>query len=209
MNVLKKLDSLPYFRLSHLEAFLPDIKKSSIYQQISRWKRQKKIIVLKKGYYVTQTFVDRHRDKPEYIIYLANILRYPSYVSGPYVLQQYDVLTDITLPVTSMTTKSSRSYASRSSLGDFVYNSIKPVLYKGFKRKTFDTEPIYIATKSKALFDYLYIKYNKTTLTPARILERERLNLGNFTRSELTEFHSYCRVSGLKHLVELAEHIKS
>ncbi len=194
--MLKKLGSLailPYFRISHVEMLLPHLKKQSLYQQMSRWIRQGKVVQLKNGYYVMKEYADKNKSQDAYIYYVANMLRQPSYVTGVTVLRQYDILTELTYPITSVTTKSTRTYTN--VLGDFVYSSVAPLLYTGYERRLFREEPIYVATKAKALFDYLYSKYSTLRVTAEEIKERERLNLENVTRREQQEFARYCGLS--------------
>jgi len=200
-KTLIKLAKLPYFRTSHLEALLPHLKMASLYQKISRWLKKGEIIALKKGYYVTKEYKEKNIADPNYLFYLANILRYPSYVSSSYILQKYDILTEITYPITSITTKTTRKYAN--PLGSFIYYSITPKLYKGYKRQLFKNEPVYAASLAKALFDYLYIKYSRRKIKAAEIISRERLNLENFKKNDLKEFKEYCRVINNKNLLEL------
>jgi len=200
-KILVKLTKLPYFRTSHLEAFLPYLKKTSLYQKISRWLKKGEIIELKKGYYVTKEYKEKNISDPNYLFYLANILRYPSYVSSAYILQKYDIPTEITYPITSVTTKTTRIYAN--SLGNFIYYSISPKLYKGYNRQLFKTEPIYVASLAKALFDYLYFKYAKRKIKADEIILRERLNLENFKKNDIKEFKKYCRLANKKKLLEL------
>lgn len=201
-KTLIKLVKLPYFRTSHLEALLPYLKKPSLYQKISRWLKKGEIIELKKGYYVTKEYKEKNISDSNYLFYLANILRYPSYVSGTYILHRYDILTENTFPITSITTKTTRIYAN--SLGNFIYYSISPKLYKGYNRLSFKTEPIYVASLAKAFFDYLYLKYAKRNIKAEEIISRERLNLENFKKNDIKEFKEYCRLANKKILLELS-----
>ncbi len=200
-KTLSKLSKLSYFRTSHLEALLPHLKKPSLYQKISRWLSKGEIIELKKGYYITKDYKEKNISDSSYLFYLANILRYPSYVSGSYILNKYDILTEITYPITSITTKTTRKYTN--SLGNFIYYSISPKLYKGYSRLFFKTEPIYVASLAKALFDYLYLKYAKRKVKADEIILIERLNLENFKKNDIKEFKEYCRLSNKKILLEL------
>lgn len=190
LKELAPLGSLPYFRMSHAEMLLPHLKKRSLYQQMSRWLRAGKIVQLKKGTYVMRDYVDKHRIEDAYRYYVANALRQPSYVTGATVLQRHDMLTELTYPITSVTTKSTRTYSN--TLGEFVYSSVTPVLYTGYERRLYGEEPIYVATKAKALFDYLYSKYSTLNMSAEAIRARERLNLEHVTRSEQREFARYC-----------------
>lgn len=198
---LKELSKLPYFRISHFKSFLPYLKKPSLYQKISRSLKKGNIIKLKKGFYTTKEYGELHSSDLNYFYYLANILCYPSYVSGAYVLQNYNILTDITYPITSITTKTSRKYYNK--LGDFIYYSISPKLYTGYKRLLYEDEPIYVASVAKALFDYLYLKYFITKLGPEKIISRERLNLESFSKKDIKEFEKYCKLSNKKILIKL------
>ena len=200
-KTLEKLIKLPYFRTSHLEALLPHLKKPSLYQKISRWLKGGEIIELKNGYYVTKAYKEKNITDPNYPFYLANILRYPSYVSSSYILDKYNILTEVTYPITSITTKTTRTYINK--LGNFIYYSISPKLYKGYERQLFKNEPIYVASLAKALFDYLYIKYTRRKIKAEEIIDRERLNLENFKKSDIKEFREYCRLANNKVLLEL------
>ncbi|MFH1192555.1 MAG: hypothetical protein V1655_03715 [bacterium] len=199
---LIKLTKLPYFRTSHIEAFSPYLKKTSIYQKLTRLIKKGGIIKLKNGFYTTKEYKEKHISEMEYFYYLANILRYPSYVSGAYVLQSRGILTEITYPITSITTKSTHRYSNE--LGEFIYYSISEKLYTGYERLMYKNEPVYVATISKALFDYVYIKYFKIKITASQILEKERLNLENFTENDIAEFKKYCELSGNKILIDLS-----
>ena len=201
-KIFEQLANIPYFRISHLEVFLPNIKRTSLYRAVTRWTKKGIIIKLKKGYYVTKEYADKHRMEKEYWYYLGNILRYPSYVSGVYVLQHYNILTKVTYPITSITTKSTRAYSNL--LGDFIYYSITPSLYTGCERLFYYNEPIYVATKAKALFDYLYMRYGKSKVTREQITAKERLNLENFTPAQKKEFKNYCGMSQKKALQMLS-----
>ncbi len=200
--MLTKLSKLPYFKTSNVEAFLPHLKKSSIYRKITRWHKKGLIIRLKKGFYVVKEYEKEHGTDVNYLCYLANILRYPSYVSSTFILQNKGVLTSATFPITSITAKTTRRYYNE--IGNFFYYSISPELYIGYERSLYNNEPIYVATLAKALFDHLYIKYFKTKINPEAIMERERLNLEMFDKKDVMEFRRYCKLSKSKMLIEIA-----
>ncbi|MDA2922432.1 hypothetical protein MYX07_04170 [Patescibacteria group bacterium AH-259-L07] len=200
-NTLSMLTNLPYFKTSNIKALLPLLKTESIYRKLNRWHKKGVIIRLKKGFYVSKEYHKKHGTDLHYLYYLANVLRYPSYVSSTFVLQNNGILTDVTFPVTSMTTKTTRKYYSK--MDNFFYYSISPRLYIGYERLLYNDEPIYVATLAKALFDYIYIKYFKVRIRPEAIIKRERLNLDEFSKKDITEFKKYCTLSRNKILIEL------
>ena len=200
-NLLLSLSKLPYFKTSTLGAFLPHLKKASVYRKIIRWRKARKVVKLKKGFYIINDY--KKSLDITYLYYLANTLCYPSYVSGIFILQNYGVLTDITFPITSITLKTTRKY--RNKIGSFFYNSISKKLYTGYKRILYKDNPIYIATLAKSLFDYLYIKYFKIKISAERIIERERFNLDAFKKKDIGEFRKYCKLSKNKLLIELSQ----
>ncbi|MEK7173108.1 MAG: hypothetical protein AAB740_03980, partial [Patescibacteria group bacterium] len=193
---IEKLKNLPFFKMAHLSAIFSHLKKPSLYQKITRFIGKGTIVQLKKGFFVSAEYVKFHISDYHYLTYLANILREPSYVSGVYALQVYGIFTEATYPITSITTKTSRIYSNK--LGEFVYYSVSPKLFTGFKRDFFIGESVYIADREKALFDYLYIKYNKLSFSADNILERERFNIDDFSKKEISEFKRYCEISEKK-----------
>lgn len=204
-KILPELNKIPYFKTSNLVALLPCLKETSIYRKLTRWRKKGIIIKLKKGFYTTKEYEKEHGTDVNYLYYLANVLRYPSYVSGAFILQNNAVLTDVTFPITSITTKTTRKYYGKKF--SFFYYSISPKLYTGYERLLYNNEPIYVATLAKALFDYLYIKYLKTRIRPDAIIERERLDLDRFSKRDIAEFKKYCKLSKNKTLINLASRL--
>ncbi len=156
--ILQRFNEMPYFDKQTLIQLSQNIKLTSIDRYIYLSLIRKDIIQLKKGYYVTNTFFAKHKDDISYLFYIANILRYPSYVSSYTALQYYDLMTDITYGTVSITNKIPRSY--KNIAGDFQYHSIKNNLFKDYKLEKGNFN-YFIATPSKALFDFLYFKHNQ------------------------------------------------
>ncbi len=63
-----KLAKLPFFRMSHFEALFPHLKKASLYQKISRSLKKGEIIKLKKGFYTTKEYRERHSSDINYFL---------------------------------------------------------------------------------------------------------------------------------------------
>lgn len=189
VNKLKQLENLSYFDLETL-AQVTELEGNTLYKNISRWIKQGSIIQLKRGLYTTQNFASK-QDAGSYLEFISNKLRYPSYLSLEYVLGKYQILTESVYTYTSVTQKSTRVYAN--TLGVFSYRSISSVLFTGFKIVKENDFEIAIASKSKALFDFLYLKFYRKSKISREMIDEQRLNLDEFTKEEIKDFASFCK----------------
>ena len=155
--MLEQLKPLPYFGKNTFYQLGKQLglKDTSINTYISRFLKNREIVLLMRGIYVTADFFEKNRTDISYSFYLANILRRPSYVSTWAALQYYDLATEAFHSVTSVTLKVTREYETRT--GNFSYQSIDKRLFSDFvlEKGKFD---FFIATPSKALFDLLYFR---------------------------------------------------
>ena len=156
-NLLAQLKSLPYFSKNtvHQLGKQLGLKDTTVDTYISRFLKYKEILPLRKGLYIAADFFNKNKDDISYALYLANILRPPSYVSSWSALQYYDLTTEVIHSLTSVTVKVTRNYKTKA--GNFSYQSIKKELFSGFSliKGKFD---FFIASPSKALFDLLYFR---------------------------------------------------
>ncbi len=154
------------------------------------------ILRLKNGVYMHHRFYERHRQDAAFSAIISAILLPQSYLSLEYVLQQNGILTEITYPITAITTKN--THVIDNAAGDFVYRHIRPELYRGFHIAEAYGIPYAQATLAKALFDYLYLRPLGTRASPTSLsLAGElRLNLDDFTSQECDEFAGYVAISG-------------
>lgn len=194
---LKILENVPFFQKNILKIIFADIKPDSLTQKIRRLIKNGTIIQLKRGLYTTRVYFRTNQDEINLRIRFANKIRYPSYVSGAYMLQYYNMLTDIVHPVTSVTVKSSRKYSNK--IGEFIYYSISEKLYTGYIAKKDGDNTIYIASRAKALFDFFYFKYWGTKKFPDNLKERERIDYDALGKNEIKQFKNYCALSHLKY----------
>lgn len=109
---LKKLSRLSYFDKNTLAQFI-ELSDNSLYAAINRWVKNGKIIQLKKGFYVTGDYLDKMPEKEKYLEFIANKLKFPSYLSLEYVLQKYSVLSESIFSLTSVTLKSKRVFRNK------------------------------------------------------------------------------------------------
>ena len=192
---LQKLENLSYFDKNTLSQII-NIRDKALYENIQRWIKSDILIQLKKGLYVTRKHLDTLQNKTQYIEFLANQLRTPSYLSMEYMLQKHGVLTESVFSYTSITPKSKRIYQNK--LGTFLYRSINPKFFTGYKMYKSAKYEIYEASKEKALFDYLYLKFFRQKLLDKPLVDSLRLNLDDFEESEKQQFKEYCDLTGIK-----------
>lgn len=201
---LRKLENLSYFDKSVLQQFM-ELSDNSLYANIKRWLKQGLIIKLKNGLYVTEKYYGSRDNKENYVEFIANKLREPSYLSLEYVLQTYGMLTEAVYAITSITQKSKRGYANK--LGRFSYRKIKDELFVGFDLLERGEFQVKIATKAKALFDYLYFKFRSVTRITKEELVSLRLNFGDFSKKDLKEFDQYAKKAVAKKYLGLTNMI--
>lgn len=158
---------------------------------IKYWLKKGNIIALKKGVYVLKETWERETNKDDYRQYLANQLCQPSYLSGEYIMSKFGLLTEAVYGITSMTTKTTKTFIN--SLGNFTYYSLSPALFFGFEVKQIGSFSVAVAKKSKAVFDFLYLRFLKQTPVNKKTIEELRINWENMTKTEFGELVQYGR----------------
>jgi predicted transcriptional regulator of viral defense system len=204
MNQVKKLSTisnLSYFGTNALSLIYPELSKNSLYSNIKRWIKKGQLIQIKKGMYVTKEYVSNVQEMSSYKEFLANKIKYPSYLSMEYVLQKYSILSDAVYAYTSLSLKSKNTYTNE--LGRYVYRNITRKLYVGYDIKEVGGYDIKEATKAKALFDYLYLKLYRVRNISEDVLLDLRLNLDEFEKKDMEEFKKYCEITGVKKYTNL------
>ena len=124
---------------------------------------------------------------------MANILRYPSYISLEYVLSLYGMIPEGVYVITSITTKSSRLFTNK--LGNFRYQNIKKSLFLGYNEVDYKNNPVRLASRAKALFDTIYLRSFGNSSLEYELIEGLRLNLDDFIKDDIDEFKSYVDLS--------------
>ena len=149
----------PYFSKQNLSLILGKDRDSLDYW-IKTLLSDGRLIALKNGFYISRDYLTALSFDPDrrekYLACLANILRYPSYVSLEYVLSRNNVIPEAVSALTSVTSKSSRSFGT--PLGLFTYRTLKESLFWGYDLTDFQGNKVKIASRSKALFDFLYLR---------------------------------------------------
>jgi len=206
LRKLNKLSNLSYFDTNTISLIYPELSKNSLYANIKRWIKRGYIIQIKKGMYVTKEYVLNVQDKSSYKEFLANKIKFPSYLSTEYVLQKYSILSDAVYAYTCISLKSKNTYNNK--FGRYLYRNITKKLFTGYNIKEVGEYNIYEATKAKALFDYLYLKLYRIRNITEEVLLDLRLNLEEVSEEDMKEFEEYCMLTGMKKYEDLTYLIK-
>ncbi len=181
-NLLDLLKGYPYLNRVKVGQILEKTGENLNYW-VKKLRFEKILLPLKNGLYVSSPFLltleGRPGEKEIYREYLANILRYPSYVSLEYAASKYGLIPEGVFAVTSVTLKTPRAY--QTALGSFTYRNISEKLFFGYDYVKFVGKPVAIARPGKALFDLLYFK----KFPP---MESLRINYGALSQAEKDYF---------------------
>lgn len=203
-DILLRLDNLLFFTKESLKQWEKD--EDVLNFNIKYWLKKELIVRVKNGFYILKSRFDAEKDKDLYLEYLANKIYEPSYLSGEYVMNKYNLLTEAVYGLTSVTTKKTTSFANK--LGMFSYYSLAPRLFFGFELKNFFSAKILIAKKSKAVFDYLYLRFLRKTPINDKSIEELRINWENLTKKEFKEIIEYAKTSKNKRILKVVSLIK-
>lgn len=192
-NLLEGLKTMPYLSKDSVQQLGTQLELSegTIDNYISRYFKRRQLHKLKRGFYVSADFLEKHGLDTSYVFYLANVLRTPSYVSSWTALQYYDLTTEAILTVTSVTPKITRTYQTKA--GTFIYQSINREFFTDFSlvKGTFE---FFIASPSKALFDLLYFRTHQFRGTSRdkvmALVEELRIDFDEMNDSEQKKFHA-------------------
>lgn len=201
-----ELESLPFFN-KQTAGVLIGKKGKNLDKKISQLLRKDYFWALKKGLYISERYYLLQPDKKSFIERLANILCSPSYLSLEYVLSLFGLIPEGVNIFTSISLKSSRIFNSK--IGTFVYKNIKSDLFCGYDKVSKGGEySVYIATKPKSLFDFLYLKRNLSDNLSYELREGLRINWEPFSLKDIKEFEKYVVFSKSVKMRKVLDEIK-
>ncbi len=187
----KTLDKnkLYVFSYADILSFFPRKNKAEFKKMFFRWRKKGWIQRLKRGLY--ELTYPRDFVIPD--VYIANKLYSPSYISLETALSDYSIIPQVSMAVTSITTKPTRRFKNKHGL--FIYRTVKPAAFGGYyieRQKDFD---IFLAEPEKAFVDYLYFENypgNKKANIKDKRMDREALK-----RLSKKKLDKYAAVYGL------------
>ena len=162
--------------------------------RIKRALKKGSLLLLKRGMYLNANAYLHKSDRVGLIEFIASKMQSDSYISLEYALQKHQMLLPSAIQcITSITIKQTANY--KNFAGDFVYKNIKAACYFGFKKVKFRDKAYFIATKSKALFDYLYLKpefgsRNEKYLY-SQLFQKSPIRWENFFEEDFKQFDEY------------------
>ena len=127
-------------------------KPQNLRRQVREWVKKDYLIPLKRGLYI---FSSQWRKIQPSVLFMANFLVLPSYVSLEQALGFYEIIPEKVTVITSVTTKKTKIF--KNSVGSFEYRSMKEDLFFGFKKEIDNNQEFFIALPEKALLDYFYL----------------------------------------------------
>ncbi len=197
VSKLKQLEKAPLFTVNTVKSLF-EAKDNSLFSNVVRWEKDEVLLRLMRGTYTTKAFYNNLDtvSKNSYPEYLSNRLYQPSYLSTEYVLQKAAILAESVFSYTAVTLKTKKAITNK--FGSFLYYGIKKELFTGFKIENRGVFEVAVATKAKALFDYLYLKFYRTSKITTGLVDSLRLNLREFSALDFVEFERYCKFSGQK-----------
>jgi len=202
MRSEEQLKNLPYFNKSTLEEVLEKSGENLNYW-VKKLLAKEELVSLKKGLYVSKLYLLGLEKNPAlreaYLEYLANIIRYPSYLSLEYALAKYGLIPEAVYNFTCVTLKSSRTY--QNDLGNFIYRKIKESLFNGFVATSFEDKKIRIASPAKALFDWLYFRRGSS-------LEGLRINWDAFLKNDREEFSKFVALANSRKMTSIFKYLE-
>lgn len=200
---LKLIANLDFFTKETLRQLEPNEEALSF--NLKSWQKAGKIITLKNGLYLLRERWEKEPDKEGYSEFLANKIYEPSYLSGEYVMAKYGLLTEAVYGISNVTTKKTKVF--KNKLGVFSYSSITPSLFTGFKIEN-NPRSRFVASKAKAIFDYLYFRFLKETPVNEKEILELRINWENVTKKEWFEIEKYIKIGKSLRLKEVGKIIK-
>lgn len=172
-------------------------KESYLRRQVSEWLNQDRLICLKRGVYIINDPLVLEKISG---LYVANYLYQPSYISLEHALRFYQMIPEEVYQFTSITTRKTASFQNK--LGTFVYRHINKPLFWGFDIVQDNGWNVHIATREKAVVDFLYFNRFRFRQNFDLIKSYRFQNLDSLDKKR---WNIYLEKIEDRHIVELAE----
>ena len=170
------------FSFRDLLSFFAGTDKDILKTMIYRWKGKGWISSLKKGLYEL-TYPGNFTVSD---MYVANRLYEPSYISLETALSYHSVIPEVSMGVTSVTTKPSRCFKNKH--GFFLYRTVRPEIFTGYYVEKERNFSILIAEAEKALVDFLYFKTYRMKKVDLKGERLDRRIIAKLSRKKIKKY---------------------
>lgn len=199
-----KISSI-YLTRQNLKLVLGKNRRTLDYRINSLIKKEM-LLRLKKGFYLNLDYMNKSQFKNQLLEYVGQIMIYPSYLSGEYVLAEKGFLAESVYGMTYVTTKKTRRIVTNQAT--FIYKNIKDDLFFGFETRKVDEYIYNVATLPKALFDMIYFSLRKTKDEREEYLIGSRFNWESLGEKEKKEFKKIVAQTKIKKMQEVCQFLK-
>jgi len=208
-DLLHPFENIPYFTLEGFKQAAGMESPHQVRTLLHRWGLAGHILQLKNGVYMTRYFYEQHRADYLFSAAVSAILIPQSYLSLEFILQQRNLLTEVTYPITCITTKNTRRFVN--PIGTFWYRNIRDNLYHGFAITEYFGIRIAQASIAKALFDYLYLRPLPASYRSPKInlAEELRLNLDELSTIDREEYSRIVEESKSLKMMDILNNFRS
>ena len=182
-----KMERFRVFSIGDVEKQFPSMNLMNLV----RWQSKGYILKLRNKWYA---FNDA--ESHENIEWLAaNLIYSPSYISLHTALSWYNLIPEMIVPTTSISTRKTNRFST--PIGEFDYHRIKPDLFgfgysledlNAYSSKSNKSRKIMVATPQKAILDFFYIN---NFYSSEKDMEDLRLNNAELTKIVNNEFYQY------------------
>jgi hypothetical protein len=208
LDLLRPFEAFPYFTMEGFKQSTGMENPEQVRMLLHRWAKAGHILPIKKGMYMSRRFFELHHGEDGFSAAVSAMLQPQSYLSCEFILQRKGILTDVTYPVTAITTKNTRRIVNR--MGTFWYRHIRLDLYRGFDISEYHGVRVARARLPKALFDLLYLRPIPAVFRSPdfNLAEEFRLNITEFSHAEQDEFEHYVKESGKHKMQQIHENFR-
>ena len=147
LELKSELRDFTIFSLNEIKNIEPGFHR----RRLNEWQDKDYIKKVIRGYYI---FSDLKLSE-ETLFKIANRIYLPSYISLESALSYYHLIPESVYGITSISTR--KTYHFTTSIGEFIYRSLKPSLFFGYNLIKFQEKYSKMASTEKALLDYFYL----------------------------------------------------
>lgn len=153
-------------------------------KNLVRWQKKGYVTKLRNGFYLLK---ETKMDEAALFI-IANQIYSPSYVSLESALEYHSIIPEAVYRIQSVSTRKTNSF--ETPIGTFDYHTLKPSLFFGYQLQQKNGIAFKIASKEKAILDFLYLRSDINNLDD---MESLRWNKERIKQLDMRKLKAYLR----------------